>query len=492
MNLFRITLLTFLLSQLAWAQSPNATPSAMGTPGGGGNGAGNTPQVAPVTTGKFCPFNVTLDGYIDNTNLQAINQLATNLKSSNTDNPAMCQMVGTNIGALLQMIEPDKFLPPTPTPTPGAGSQTPKPPETCVTNPQRCADLLTTLMNAYKEGKCSGSADGIANALVSLAVKIGGVAGPEGAVVAISAQVLMEVYNIAKERSGAIGSANKLTKDSMEQMRNNIKGLMACMANDTYYGTVCRPVMYNKIAGLISNPMKGNPSPTDKMRIADPELQSVYSCIMSGKTLKDCMKEIKTVEGKAATEDDFVHDRKLLALTSKSAELITDGQLATFIKTAQSYNEKELNDLGKKYNDLTRRKKDYNTNSYGGHHLNLIRHCFYNYVPEHTDEKDVHYFTNSSHQFDHLYCGRLNSCLKKLNEKDPSLSLTTFDNFTGGKKLATDETACLGIMKLNQLDETYMQDQLNAIKFTPTLTTGCTIPEGFAGGNSPAKETTNN
>lgn len=503
MNLFRITLITFLFSQFVLAQQPISLGTPGNTSSSGNSGAAAAP--APVVqTGKFCPFNVTLDGYIDNGNLQEIGQLATNLKNSNTENSQMCQMVGTNIGALLQMIEPEKFLPPTePTATTGGGGQTPKPPETCITNPARCADLLTTLMAAYKDGKCSGNADAIANSLVALAVKIGGSAGAEGATAAISAQVLMEVYNIAKARSGAIGAANKLNKNQMEQMRDNIKGLMACMANDTYDSTICRSVEYNKIASLIKNPSKDNPPATDKPRLSRSNLKIVYTCIQEGKNLADCIKGIKTekVEAKDSkdgkelvsrqvTEDDFVHDRKLLNMTAVAAGKITDGQLVTFIKTAELYHEKELKDLGLKYNDLQRRKKDYNTNAYGGHHSLLIKHCFYNYVPAHTEEKDVHYFTTSTRQWDHMYCPRLNACLTKINAADPSKALTTFDIFTGGKKAASDETACSGIGKLDQLDETYMLDQLNAVKFNPTLSTnGCAVAEAT---NAGKKESSTN
>lgn len=499
----RLLVLSFFLllqSSLVLGQNPQ---SGAGSPPSGApntSGGASTAPTVPVATGKYCPFNVDLTGFIDAGNLTSISTFATELKNLSKDDNDSCGMIGQNIGVLLQRIDPQKFPPP-----PSADPHAP-PPTTCVSNPQGCADLLSSLMNAYKDGKCGANGDQIANSLVALAVQISSAAGPSGAAAAISSQVVMEVYNIAKEKSGAIGKANKLTKDKMEQLRNNIKGLMACMANDTYDTTICRTVELNKIASLIKNPSKQDPPATDKLRISRTNLKVVYTCIQGGKTLADCIKGINTevvmsadgktiaAESKPVTPDDFVHDRKLLDKAAVTVDKITDGQLATFIKTAEQYHEKELKDIGVKYNNLQRNKRgDYNTNAYGGQHSLLIKHCFHNYVPAHTEEKDVHYFTNSTRQWDHMYCPRLNACLDKINKADPSKSLSTLDIFTGGQKKATDETACLGIGKLEQLDETTMQDELNKVKFNPTLLgdKGCAVAAGASSSGTSETSTTN-
>lgn len=501
----RLSVLSFFLlvhSGLVLGQNNNPSSPPGGVPVGGSGNTTVPAATVPVATGKYCPFNVDLTGFIDAGNLTSISSFATELKNLNKDNTGSCQMIGQNIGVLLQRIDPEKFPPPV---TNNNGGP-PQPPPTCITNPQGCADLLTTLMNAYKDGKCGASGDQIANSLVALAVQISSAAGPSGAAAAISAQVVMEVYNIAKEKSGAIGKANKLNKDKMEQLRNNIKGLMACMANDTYDSTICRTVELNKIASFIKNPSKQDPPANDKLRISRANLKLVYTCIQGGKNFADCIKGISTevemsadgknivAQSRPATPDDFVHDRKVLDKAAVTVDKITDGQLATFIKTAEQYHEKELKDIGLKYNDLQRNKRgDYNTNAYGGQHSLLIKHCFHNYIPAHTEEKDVHYFTNSTRQWDHMYCPRLHACLDKINKADPSKALSTLDIFTNGQKKATDETACLGIGKLEHLDETSMQDELNKVKFNPTLAgdKGCVVLAGASSSGTLETSTTN-
>lgn len=539
MNLLRITFLTFIFSQLVLAQNPNPNNSM----GGGGNNTNNPDNATDVQTGgKNCPFIVNTRDFIDAADLQTIKSLATELKTNDQSEGSMCTAVGDNIGALLQMIDPGTFVPTTTPPAPATGGNNgngsgsggnnsggttvvngtgnggnnsavgrtdgtttaatgggtgnnnsspppppppPSQPATCTTNPAQCADLLTSLMGFYQQGKCGVKPEDLAATIVSLAVKVSAAAGPEGAVIAISSQVLLQVYNIAKERSGAIGRVNKLKKDEVEQLKDSIKGLMACKANDTYDSTICRGVELNKIASIVGRQTVPEPPATDKMFLKRDNLKKIFNCIQEGKTFDQCTVgiQIEAVNGQASrpvTAQDLIHDRKLFYKASYTADKVEDGQLATFIKTAELFHEKELKELGKEYIGL-RNKKPYNSNSYNTNHTNLIKHCFCNYIPAHSNEKDAHYFNDSTRQWDHQYCGRLNACLAKINGADASKELPTFEIFTGKQqKIATDESACTGISKIDELNETDMMDELNKAKFNPIGTTdgasnGCEV-----------------
>lgn len=463
--------LVLLLSTNLFAQSPSAPGGNKPTDPSQSPQAPQAPQTpySAVDTGKGCPFEVDISKFMNKTTLDEIKNSAAQLMAAGS--PKDCQAAGQNIADLMALMDPYQYNPlyigktaPDPTkPLPPGW----KDPDTCQTKPALCATAMESLVNTVSNGNCSGSAAGIANIVATLGMQLTSTAqNPTAQGLGLVMVAGVAVWNIVEKNSGALGKANKLNKQDIADLKFNIEAKLACMANDTYYSTICRPMMYTKIIeGNVSKTRGGEPDKTQgDMNIKDDDLQKVYKCMLENKkSVESCMTGTRNKNGQQISREDFVSDLKAFNEDEITINRIVETRLPDLMKGAKNFHKKELEKLSGDYGVL-RKKSSYSPYATGSKNSVLVKHCFYDYVPDHVDAKQPHFFSSNGAEINERLCGKMNSCLDKINQGREN-KLKTLDIYKEGQKIANDVSACGGIMKLNELDELELKDALTKAEF---------------------------
>jgi hypothetical protein len=482
------TILILILSMSAWAQKPSATVT--------------------IQDNIECPYKVNLEEYIDanmNANLLALKAELEASRSGDENCPIIDDITYliTSLTTPGATTAPGPISSPTASPTdkkdlpedaPDAmmnggkkpdksngnsgdlkkeetpSSPAPTPDESqltatddrrvaCVQNPMDCIKTIQTIVATLKDSDnvCANNKDNIIKNLVSVIATVGTATGnPLLATGAIGAGLLVDIIKLFKKNKGAVAQANKLDKQKIEALEQNLSGLGACMANQVYLSTVCSRTFFHEIKITARTKEQTKVSKASANLTTMHKLSNYYYCYYIQNKYADKLKsrrqELCATEAGFESYLEMFEYKDVFNKQSFTRDFVEENSLETLIKMAKSYNKGILTDLSKDFKKTvkeTRSKFNKSKALENQDKINkLLQVCQYGFISNSVTVKEAVSFTHPWKGKGSKECQELNKCVERVNKTMGTDYLTVKDFLDKG--ILDSPKACEGLLKVSK------------------------------------------